>query len=85
MVIIPLLPLCLKWIVEERFMVSQPPQVDCKERVALDLMQTIAADECERGTKKAERDEDARGYWLRLYRQCLAVVNGAAYEERSLT
>lgn len=59
-------------------MVSQPPQNDGKERVALDLMQAIAADELDFPSVKAERAEDPRQYWLRLYQQCLSVVSGAA-------
>lgn len=59
-------------------MVSQPPQNDGKERVALDLMQAIAADELDFPSVKAERAEDPRRYWLRLYQQCLSVVSGAA-------
>lgn len=61
-------------------MVSQPPQGDCKERVALDLMQAIAADELEQPEGKAERDESPRRYWLRLYEECLATVKGARGE-----
>lgn len=62
-------------------MVSQPPQSDGRERVALDLMQAIAADELDFPSVKAEREENPRRYWLRLYRQCLSVVSGAAADD----
>lgn len=53
-------------------MIDKPFEIDCKERVAYDLMQLI-------GSRSVDEDDhekpNVKDYYLNLYTDCLRAVN----------
>lgn len=67
----------------ENLKLSSPVEIkdNSKERVAFDLMQQIADAET-RGFTSFDQiytDQKSRVYWLRLYSQCLKIVNATSW------
>jgi hypothetical protein len=55
-------------------MAEKALEIDCKERVALDLMLHIAN---ETSTKEQSKSKD---YWFSLYAQCYQLAAGSSLE-----
>ena len=52
--------------------VTNFPSTDGKERVAYDLANRIA---------QGEQNTRDRAYWLKLYAECLRIVNGGVFKQ----